>query len=70
MRTLLLSVEDAVTFLEGRRVRHVQEKRRWIDDYRCVHMRSAGCRCAAGMGVGLGVGSCTSMHLWPASPAA
>lgn len=34
VRTLLLSVEDAVTFLEGRRVRHVQEKRRWIDDYR------------------------------------
>ena len=40
-RTLLLSVEDAVTFLEGRRVRHVQEKRRWIDDYRW------GCACYA-----------------------
>lgn len=66
MRTLLLSVEDHVTFLEvrwlaraphaaawpckgalrhlrpvlrlplpqGRKVRHVQENRRWIDDYK------------------------------------
>lgn len=34
VRTLLLSVEDRVNFLEGRKVRHVQENRRWIDDYR------------------------------------
>jgi hypothetical protein len=32
-----------VTFLEGRRVRHVQEKRRWIDDYRCVCLCGRGC---------------------------
>lgn len=34
VRTLLLSVEDHVNFLEGRKVRHVQENRRWIDDYK------------------------------------
>lgn len=34
VRTLLLSVEDHVTFLDGRKVRHVQESRRWIDDYK------------------------------------
>ena len=69
VRTLLLSVEDAVTFLEGRRVRHVQEKRRWIDDYRCV--RVCAClpqrlccaavqRVAGGMAVGVGAGTCSS----------
>ena len=34
-RTLQLSVEDAVTFTEGRRVRNVQEAPRWVDGY-CV----------------------------------
>lgn len=41
-RTLLLSVEDHVTFLEGRKVRHVQEKRRWVDNYRWARRRDMG----------------------------
>ena len=34
VRTLVLSVNDAVVFGDGRRVRHVQENRRWLDNYR------------------------------------
>lgn len=33
-RTLVLSVTDAVVFADGRRVRHVQENVRWLDDYK------------------------------------
>jgi hypothetical protein len=33
VRTLVLSVEDAVNIGDGRRVRHVQEHTRWLDDY-------------------------------------
>jgi hypothetical protein len=46
VRTLLLSVEDRVNFLEGRKVRHVQQDRRWIDDYRWVAGRHVCTRCA------------------------
>lgn len=34
VRTLVLSVEDAVTYGDGRRVRHVQENTRWLDEYK------------------------------------
>jgi hypothetical protein len=34
VRTLVLSVEDAVTYGDGRRVRHVQETQRWLDSYK------------------------------------
>lgn len=34
VRTLVLSVSDAVVFGDGRRVKHVQENRRWLDNYR------------------------------------
>ncbi|KAL4437987.1 hypothetical protein ABPG77_004208 [Micractinium sp. CCAP 211/92] len=47
-RTLLLSVEDHVTFLEGRKVRHVQEKRRWVDNYRVPGQFVAVRYCAEG----------------------
>ncbi|PSC75462.1 adenylate kinase [Micractinium conductrix] len=47
-RTLLLSVEDAVTFLEGRKVRHVQEKRRWVDEYTVPGQFVAVRYCASG----------------------
>ena len=57
VRTLLLSVEDRVNFLEGRKVRHVQENRRWIDDYRwgwgTRHVCSAHARSAAGSAGGV-----------------
>ncbi len=33
VRTLVLSVEDAVTYGDGRRVKHVQEHTRWLDEY-------------------------------------
>lgn len=48
VRTLLLSVEDHVNFLEGRKVRHVQENRRWIDDYRVPGQFVAARYCADG----------------------
>ena len=34
VRTLVLSVSDAVVFGDGRRVKHVQENRRCLDNYR------------------------------------
>lgn len=34
VRTLVLSVEDAVTYGDGRRVRHVQKTTRWLDEYK------------------------------------
>lgn len=34
VRGLVLAVDDAVIYADGRRVRHVQENRRWLDDYR------------------------------------
>jgi hypothetical protein len=33
-RTLVLSVDDAVIYADGRRVRHVQENTRWLDSYK------------------------------------
>ena len=34
VRTLVLSVDDAVVYADGRRVRHVQENKRWLDEYK------------------------------------
>lgn len=34
VRGLVLSVSDAVVYADGRRVRHVQKARRWLDDYK------------------------------------
>lgn len=34
VRTLVLSVEDAVIYGDGRRVRHVQDHTRWLDEYK------------------------------------
>lgn len=34
LRTLVLSVEDHVNFLDGRKVKHVQEYPRWVDAYK------------------------------------
>lgn len=34
IRTLLLSVDDAVVYVDGRKVRHVQQNKRWLDTYK------------------------------------
>ncbi|KAI3438700.1 hypothetical protein D9Q98_001120 [Chlorella vulgaris] len=52
VRTLLLSVEDRVNFLEGRKVRHVQQDRRWIDDYRVPGQFVAARYCSHDQGSG------------------
>eukprot|EP00887_Chlorella_sp_A99_P000932 scaffold5.g932.t1 len=49
VRTLVLSVEDHVEFLEGRKIRNVQEHERWVDRYsqpgQHIAVRyAAGCR--------------------------
>lgn len=62
VRTLLLSVEDRVTFLEGRKVRHVQESRRWIDGYKVPGQFVAARYCAPGSGGGSGTEECGELR--------
>ncbi|GAB4816983.1 hypothetical protein N2152v2_004029 [Parachlorella kessleri] len=48
VRTLVLSIEDHVNFMDGRKIRHVQENPRWVDAYQAPGQFVAVRYCSGG----------------------
>lgn len=64
-RILLLSVEDPSSYSDGRRLKHIQETSRWLDDYRTPGQFVAIKHCATGGSLEGCTQPMVAKHLFP-----